>query len=337
MATAEAMVLASDREERAMVHGGAGTLAMAMMPEAEFDQRLRALQKGAERIKTIKRELMQIGVHYGVIPGTDKPALLKPGAEVLCSIYGLRADFLPRIEYGDGVLSPPIRVSMRCELHLGDLAGPVVAVGYGSASSWERKHRYRRGERSCPECGVVGSVIKGKADFGGGFLCWAKKGGCGAKFNENDDRIRGQAVGDVENPDQHDLENTLVKMAKKRAHVDAALTGTASSDLFTQDVDEDHPQNAPQPNPAARPAPQAAQPEREPGDDEGPDPYEDAGVEAPRHSPRPAPAKAAPATNSGGASAQCPHCGKSARPSKFPKEGKTHYCYDCKHPFAPEA
>ena len=26
---------------------------------------------------------------YGIIPGTDKPALLKPGAEKLCEIYGL--------------------------------------------------------------------------------------------------------------------------------------------------------------------------------------------------------------------------------------------------------
>lgn len=32
----------------------------------------------------------------------------------------------------------------------------------------------------------------------------------------------------------------------------------------------------------------------------------------------------------------CPHCGKPARPSKFPKAGQTHYCYDCRHPFSPE-
>jgi hypothetical protein len=130
---------------------------------------------------------------------------------------------------------------MRCELHLGDIAGPVVAVGYGSANSWERKHRYRRGERVCPKCGLVGQVIKGKEEYGGGWLCWKSKGGCGAKWPDGAPEIEGQQVGDVENPDPYDLENTLVKMAKKRAHIDAALTGTASSDLFTQDLDEGGP------------------------------------------------------------------------------------------------
>jgi len=38
------------------------------------------------------------------------------------------------------------------------------------------------GGDSCPRCGVVGSIIKGKAEYGGGYLCFKKKGGCGAKF-----------------------------------------------------------------------------------------------------------------------------------------------------------
>lgn len=68
---------------------------------------------------------------------------------------------------------------------------------------------------------------------------------------------------------------------------------------------------------------------REPGaDDEGlpadPDAYERHGVEPP--------AKPAPK----GPGAPCPSCGKPAGPSKFPKAGKTHYCYPCKHAFEPE-
>ena len=219
----------------------AGMLAMATMSGPEFEQRIKALKVGQERIKRIKQELMEDDTHYGVIPGTKKPTLLKPGAEVLCSIYGLRPDFLPTITPGDGITAPHLRVTMRCELHLGDITGPVVAVGYGSANSWERRHRYRRGERVCPTCGVVGQVIKGKDEYGGGWLCWKKNGGCGAKFADGAPEIEGQQVGDVENPDPYDLENTLVKMSKKRAHIDAALTGTASSDLFTQDLDEGGP------------------------------------------------------------------------------------------------
>ena len=220
---------------------GPGTLAMALMSEAEFGTRLAALKRGQARISQIKRELMQDGSHYGTIPGTKKPTLLKPGAEVLCSIYGLRPDFLPQVQYSDGSAAPTITVTMRCELHLGDTSGPVVAVGYGAANSWEARYRFRQGQRACPKCGVVGSVIKGKAEYGGGWLCWPKAkaaAGCGAKFAENDPAITEQAVGQVENDNPYDLLNTLVKMAKKRAHIDAALTGTASSDLFTQDLED---------------------------------------------------------------------------------------------------
>lgn len=219
-----------------------GMLAMARMSEGEFEARLAALKKGQERLKRIKQELMEQDAHYGVIPGTKKPTLLKPGAEVLCSIYGLRPNFIPTIEIGDGEKAPTIRVTMRCELHLGDLSGPVVAVGYGEANSWERKHRYRRGERVCPKCGVVGHIIKGKDEYGGGWLCWKSKGGCGAKFADGAPEIENQQCGDVDNPDPFDLTNTLVKMAKKRSHIDAALTGTASSDLFTQDLEDPDPE-----------------------------------------------------------------------------------------------
>lgn len=218
-----------------------GTLAMALLSDDAFETRLDALRKGQDRISRVKRELMQDGAHYGVIPGTKKPTLLKPGAEVLCSIYGLRPDFVPTLQYGDGATTPTITVLMRCELHLGDTSGPVVAVGYGAANSWEARYRYRQGQRACPKCGVIGAVIKGKAEYGGGWLCWPKAkqaAGCGAKFADDDQDIVGQAVGQVDNPDPYDLLNTLVKMSKKRAHIDAALTGTASSDLFTQDLDE---------------------------------------------------------------------------------------------------
>jgi hypothetical protein len=37
-------------------------------------------------------------------------------------------------------------------------------------------------EPPCPSCGVVGAIIKGKPEYGGGWLCFGKKGGCGAKF-----------------------------------------------------------------------------------------------------------------------------------------------------------
>jgi len=35
----------------------------------------------------------------------------------------------------------------------------------------------------CPECAVP-AIIKGKEEYGGGWLCYKKKGGCGAKFKD---------------------------------------------------------------------------------------------------------------------------------------------------------
>ena len=42
----------------------------------------------------------------------------------------------------------------------------------------------------------------------------------------------------VEYDNPADYYNTALKMAKKRAHVDAILTATAASDCFTQDVED---------------------------------------------------------------------------------------------------
>lgn len=40
------------------------------------------------------------------------------------------------------------------------------------------------GMKECPECEVK-AIIKGKAEYGGGHVCWKQKGGCGAKFNDD--------------------------------------------------------------------------------------------------------------------------------------------------------
>jgi hypothetical protein len=44
-----------------------------------------------------------------------------------------------------------------------------------------------------------------------------------------------------------DIYNTALKIAKKRAQVDAVLTCTAASDIFTQDIEEMQPETARQP------------------------------------------------------------------------------------------
>jgi hypothetical protein len=113
-------------------------------------------------------------------------------------------------------------------------SGTIVGSGVGSCNSHESRYRYRNASRTCPVCGQA-AIIKGKAEYGGGWVCFKKKSGCGSKFNDADPAIAGQQVGKVENPDVADLVNTILKMAKKRALIDATLSVTRCSGLFTQD------------------------------------------------------------------------------------------------------
>ena len=40
------------------------------------------------------------------------------------------------------------------------------------------------GNPDCPNCLSSEAVIKGKEEYGGGWVCWAKKGGCGINFQD---------------------------------------------------------------------------------------------------------------------------------------------------------
>lgn len=53
--------------------------------------------------------------------------------------------------------------------------------------------------------------------------------------------------------------NTILKMAKKRAHVDAVLTGLGASNVFTQDLEDYEPEQLRHNQPAQSPSQQSAQ------------------------------------------------------------------------------
>jgi hypothetical protein len=190
--------------------------------------------------------VMKEGEHYGKIPGCgDKPALLKPGAEKLSLTFRLAPKY--QIKKTD-LPNNHREYEITCRLvHIN--TGQVFGEGVGSCSTMESKYRWRESQRKCPKCGAA-AIIKGKAEYGGGWLCFQKKGGCNAKFKDYDQTIEGQTLGRVENPDIADQYNTVLKMAKKRAHVDATLTATAASDIFAQDIEDFS-----EPNPVPAPMP----------------------------------------------------------------------------------
>lgn len=181
--------------------------------------------------------ILRIGVDFGTIPGSDKPALFKPGAEKMVSFFGLSPVFedIATAEDWTGEQhggEPFFYYRQKCRLYKGER---LIATADGSCNSWEKKYRYRNSERTCPECGNA-SIFRSKNKPE--FYCWAKKGGCGATFPLTDKRITEQEVGQIKNPDVSELTNTILKMAQKRALVAAVLIGTAVSDYFTQDVED---------------------------------------------------------------------------------------------------
>lgn len=185
------------------------------------------------------REVLREGIDFGKIPGTDRPTLLKPGAEKLTTFFGLTVRFivLEKIEDWSGDQhggEPLFYYVYRCQLYRGDL---LIAESDASCNSRESKYRWRSAERLCPECGKP-TIIKGKAEYGGGFLCFGKKGGCGAKFSDHEPAILEQVVGRVFNPDIFDQVNTIQKMSQKRSLIAATLLAVNASEFFTQDMED---------------------------------------------------------------------------------------------------
>src|SRR3954470_7593778 len=203
-----------------------------------------SIESAVERYNAVTEFVSRVlrnEIDYGVIPGTDKRTLLKPGAEKLTTFFGLSTRFqlLERIEdwTGDGHGGEPFFYYLyRCQLFRGDV---LIAEGDASCNSRETKYRWREAKRVCPACGQT-AIIKGREEFGGGWTCWKKQGGCGAKYPDGDQTIESQQTGRVFNPDIADQVNTIQKMSQKRSLVGAVLLAVNASEFFTQDIEDMH-------------------------------------------------------------------------------------------------
>jgi hypothetical protein len=208
--------------------------ALALPDEVTFKRDIAAINNFQRTV----RACMVEGQDFGVIPGTDKPSLLKPGAEKITKLLGLADKYELATQVEDWG-KPFFHYVVKCTL-ISVASGSVISEGFGSCNSMESKYRWRDAKKKCPECGAE-AIIKGKAEYGGGWICFAKKGGCGYKWPDGAEEIEKQKTGQVENDDIYSIVNTLMKMAEKRALVDAALHAGRLSQVFTQDI-EDMPQ-----------------------------------------------------------------------------------------------
>jgi hypothetical protein len=234
MGTAKTAIVETGREIQRVTGNEVGGLLVPMTSLSNFKVQLAEFQSFVNDYLIEAPEGTTDG-DYGTIPGTKKPTLFKSGAEKLCEVYGFAPDpiILKEIEdYEKGLFD----YTIKCNL-VSRRDGMFVGSGLGSCSSFESKYRYRDSRRTCPACGAD-AIIKGKEEYGGGWLCYGKKGGCGAKYADNDPKIVDQKTGPVQNPDMADVKNTVLKMAKKRALIDSVLSVTRSSSIFAQDLDD---------------------------------------------------------------------------------------------------
>lgn len=196
--------------------------------------RANAIVARQEGLRALVMEVLKDGTDYGEIPGTKKKCMMQSGAQKVAAFCDARSESeVQYVELPNGHCD--IRVTCRL-LHRA--TGAVVESGHGSCSTMEKKYRYRTAQRICPECRKDTIKISKQPGSIGDFYCFAKIGGCGAKFPKDDPDIAGQEQGQVENEDIYDVRNTVLKMADKRAYVAAVLRLAGLSDYFTQDMDE---------------------------------------------------------------------------------------------------
>ena len=169
-----------------------------------------------QRIQDVCEAVMKKDIHYGVIPGTKKPALYKPGAEKLLQAFQMAA--LPdQVTIMDlGIPGEEVRYRVVAPI-VHWPSGNVVGHGVGECSSQEDKYAWRA---------VVCQEEFDEADPSERRGKW-KKGEKGKVYQVN--QIRTHPA---------DVANTILKMAKKRSLIDGTLTVTAASDMFDQDLED---------------------------------------------------------------------------------------------------
>ncbi len=164
------------------------------------------------RIQEVMRAVMKDGTHYGTIPGTQKPTLYKPGAELLLTTFRI-APTPERIEDLSTDDEIRYRVTVR-GTH--QVSGEVIAEMVGECSSNEEKYRWRK-----PVC---------REEFDDTpedrrREKWAR----GRNGAYKQQQVRTSPA---------DIANTVLKMATKRGLIAMTLAALAASDIFAQDLED---------------------------------------------------------------------------------------------------
>lgn len=182
---------------------------------SEMKIRLQEMKLKISLVQSFFRDVMVEGEDYGLIPGTEKPTLLKAGAEKLCEFYGYSIHVQTEREEKDretGYYDCAVKVTL-----ISRRTGEVIAEGVGEANTMEARYRWRWVWPSEVPAGLDKTTLKTRQV--------KTKNGTAIQYR-------------IENDDPWSLWNTVRKMAKKRALIDAVLSATRSSGIFTQDLED---------------------------------------------------------------------------------------------------
>jgi hypothetical protein len=164
------------------------------------------------RVQEILKSVMKQDVHYGIIPGTKKNTLYKPGAEILCVTFRI----VPTYEVSEDRFDDGVRYRVTCSgVHQG--TGAIVATGLGSCSSLEEKYKWCKASKREWE---ATQIDRRRVQFGY------------SRSTNTEYEIQQVRV------ETADIENTLLKMACKRALIAMTLNAVAASDIFAQDIED---------------------------------------------------------------------------------------------------
>ncbi len=162
-----------------------------------------------KQVREYIKQVLQKDRDYGVVPGTTKPTLLKPGAEAVTAGFGCVA--VPRIL--------------------------EQQIDHFAPTPWSKKKKEWRtidGKRQESWIVETGEAL--------GLYRYV----VAVDIVDQDGIVRGTGIGSCSTLESkycdrpRDCENTVLKMARKRAHIAGVLDAFGLSDEFTQDVDERH-------------------------------------------------------------------------------------------------
>ncbi|WFD11984.1 hypothetical protein [Tepidibacter hydrothermalis] len=162
------------------------------------------------RFQAVVQQTLKSNHDYGTIPGTNKPTLLKPGAEKILMLMGLTSvyNLTEKVQdYEKGFFA----YTVKCELYKDN---QKITEGLGHCNTKEDKYRWKWVKEADVPKEADKDYLKSKTDRYGNL-----------KYR-------------VENEDPYTLANTCLKMAKKRAQIDATLTVASLSEIFTQDIED---------------------------------------------------------------------------------------------------